>query len=31
MEAHEIEKYLSELGAKLAKRGVEKPVPIMII
>jgi hypothetical protein len=31
MDAHEIEKYLSELGAELAKRGVKKPVPIMII
>jgi hypothetical protein len=31
MEAHEIEKYLSELGAELKHRGIKKPVPIMII
>lgn len=31
MEAHEIEKYLSELGAELENRGVKKPVPMMII
>ena len=31
MEAQEIEKYLSELGAELKHRGVKKPVPMMII
>jgi hypothetical protein len=31
MEAHEIEKYLSELGTELANRGVKQPVPMMII
>lgn len=31
MEAHEIEKYLSELGVELENRGVKQPVPMMII
>ncbi|HLG60689.1 MAG TPA: DUF6036 family nucleotidyltransferase [Ktedonosporobacter sp.] len=31
MDAHEIEKYLTELGTELKKRGVKKPVRIMII
>jgi hypothetical protein len=31
MEAHDIERYLAELGAALKNRGVKKPLRMMII
>ena len=31
MQAHEIERYLAELGAALASQGINKPVRLLLI